>query len=51
MTFIKNVQSEVCYPTKISLLTLREFKKITTENGWHFGWTVEFEHPLRKVYK
>lgn len=51
MTIIKHVQSGESFPTKISLLTLREFKKITKKNGWHFDWTVEFEHPLRKVYK
>ena len=51
MTIIKNVQSGELFPTKISLLTLREFKKITKKNGWHFDWTVEFEHPVRKVYK
>lgn len=51
MTFIRNVHSGECFLTKISLLTHTEFNNITAKNGWRFDWTVEFEHPLRKVYK
>lgn len=48
---IENVVTGDSFATDISLLTIRDLKLLSKNNGWLFNWRVEFKHPERDVYK
>ena len=48
---IENVISGDSFSTEISLLTKTDLKQITKKNGWNFNWSIEYNDPVKDVYK
>ena len=48
---IVNLLSGDSFPTKISPVTKNDLNQIAKKNGWNFNWSIEYNNPLRGVYK
>jgi len=48
---IKNTISGDSFQTEISVLSKKDLKKITTDDGWSFNWKIEFNNLMKEIYK